>query len=661
MKVRGLIIIFVCLFFGVAFAQPSKSFIKKRDSILSLPNDSLKVEALIQFCKENGYTEYNEVMTLSKVAFELATKQRLFKKKAKLYNAMGDMLFNRANYQESFRYYYAGFKLSDSIGSRYYKALSAYNLGWQAALQQKNYKDVSYIYLALSIGEELQSKPIILRTQNALGSFYTDKYEREKKTADFDSALKYFNAAIDLSKTLATNKGVGALYSNLAQLFYYSKDHASSMFYNEQAKRMFKGDSNSIVMCVLRIGMAKADLNNSKEALDIYKFVYRYTINHNLIELRKDCLSTLVKYYKSVGDYKETFDTQREYIELNDKINKDLHAFTISNLETDYNYVKSETSNIQLKQAGEIAELKNKRKTIYISLLALVGLVIVVIAYLLFRQNKIKQQSNLKLTEQNKIIREKKEEIEQSIQYAKGIQTSFLPDVELLDIFLPNNFIFYQPKDVVSGDFYWFQTSKDNKQILVACADCTGHGVPGALMSMVGINMLQQFCGVEKLHRPSNILKNLNNEIKNSLKQNSDHNKQRDGMDIALIRLDLKENKLVFSAANRSLYILRNKEIIELKPTKFAIGGYTQFDQVFDEHELTLHKGDLIVMTTDGFADQFGGDSGKKYMTRKFKDLLISINGLSSIDQQLAIQSAFNEWKGNYDQVDDVCVVGINV
>jgi len=316
---------------------------------------------------------------------------------------------------------------------------------------------------------------------------------------------------------------------------------------------------------------------------------------------------------------------------------------------------------VQLQQSNEIEELKNKRKTTYIFFLGGIGLIIITIAYLLYRQNRLEKNSNIQLQDQNKIISEKKREIEQSIEYAKGIQTSFLPDKELLDIFLPSNFIFYQPKDIVSGDFYWFETSKNKKQILIACADSTGHGVPGALMSMVGINMLQQFCGVEKLNPPATILKNLNNEVKNALKQNAEQNKQRDGMDLALIKLDLEKNRLLFSGANRPLYIIKNKELTELKPTKCAIGGFTKYNQEFEEIEVQLEKGDMIVMTTDGYADQFGGENGKKLMTKKLKSLLLDIAHLSCEEQLSRINTAFKEWKGGNDQIDDVCIIGITI
>ncbi|MBK6521294.1 MAG: SpoIIE family protein phosphatase [Sphingobacteriaceae bacterium] len=331
---------------------------------------------------------------------------------------------------------------------------------------------------------------------------------------------------------------------------------------------------------------------------------------------------------------------------------------SLSSKEITSNLEKANARMIALQQANEIETLNNKRKSTYLVILVVISFVIVLIVFLLVKQNKLKQSSNQKLETQNKIIFEKKHEIEQSIVYAKGIQTSFLPEKELLDIFLPRNFIFYEPKDIVSGDFYWFETSSNKEQILIACADSTGHGVPGALMSMVGINFLQQNVDRDKLDSPSTILKRLNNSVKNALKQNDIQSKQRDGMDVALALIDFTTNKLVFAGANRPLYIIRNHQLIELKATKHAIGGYTKNDQAFSDNEFQLEANDMLVLTTDGYADQFGGDDGKKLMTKKLKEYLVQISTLSCEDQFFQIKKAFTEWKGSYEQVDDVCLIG---
>ena len=213
MTLKNFIIVLIYLLSDLVFSQSSKSFIKTRDSLLLLPNDSVKVDQLIVFCKQNDDEHFIEVLELSKKVEKLTNDLKLFKRKAKLYNTIGDIHFTKANYIESFKYYSEAYRLSDSIKSKFHLAMSAYNLGWQAAIQQKNYKDVSYIYFALGIGQELKSDAIILRTQNALGSFYTDKYDREHKVADFDSAAKDFVVSIALLKYFAAESKSATLCS----------------------------------------------------------------------------------------------------------------------------------------------------------------------------------------------------------------------------------------------------------------------------------------------------------------------------------------------------------------------------------------------------------------------------------------------------------------
>ncbi len=376
-------------------------------------------------------------------------------------------------------------------------------------------------------------------------------------------------------------------------------------------------------------------------------------------DLELDALENIAIAYYDLKEYEVAVSYYDLYTKLKTDIDKTTYSNNLKGLETSRNLEKANAEMIQLQQSNEIEELKNKRKTYYISILSGIGLIVVFIAYLLYRRNKLKQDSNKKLQAQNRIILEKTHEIEQSIKYAKGIQTTFLPEKEVLDELLPDNFIYFQPKDIVSGDFYWFKASADKKKILIACADCTGHGVPGALMSMVGINILQQIFSNHKSIAPASILKNLNNEIKHSLKQNTEQNKQRDGMDISLVCFDLETNKLLYSGANRSLFLIKNGELMEIKPNKCAIGGYTEYNAEFEQTEISLDKGDMFVMSTDGYADQFGGKEGKKFMTRNFKSLVQSIHKLNKSEQYYQIRNTFDQWRGGFDQVDDVCVIGV--
>ncbi|MFO0356579.1 MAG: SpoIIE family protein phosphatase [Sphingobacteriaceae bacterium] len=578
-------------------------------------------------------------------------------------NGIADAFWYIAKYDKAFDYYYKAYHLADSINDRSETALSLYNLGWLSCIDQKNYKDIAYLYRSLGLYKDLKDDGGFLDVYNAIGLSYSHKYRDQGQKIDFDSAVYYLKGGIDLARKSKQYRKITVYYSNLGDLFYFIKDYSTAKFYHESSRDQYRlnRDTVSIVSVDYRIALCDFALYKKPESLKIIVDSYKIFKRSGQRDQELEALENIAYAYYELKEYKTAVDYYDQFSKLKADIDKTTYANNLKGMETSSNLEKAKAKMLQLQQSNEIEELKNKRKTTYISFLGGVALIIIVIVYLLFRQNKLKQSSNLQLQDQNKIISEKKHEIEQSIEYAKGIQTSFLPDRKHLNDLLPNNFIFYQPKDIVSGDFYWFETSENRKQVLIACADSTGHGVPGALMSMVGINMLQQFCGNEKLHPPAIILKNLNNEVKNALKQNTEQNKQNDGMDIALINLNLDTNKLLYSSANRPLYLIKGNELIELKLTKCAIGGFTKYNQEFEETEIQLDKGDMIVMTTDGYADQFGGEEGKKLMTKKLKAILLENKQRSCDDQYQKIESTFNDWKGEFDQVDDVCIIGIRL
>jgi serine phosphatase RsbU (regulator of sigma subunit) len=211
----------------------------------------------------------------------------------------------------------------------------------------------------------------------------------------------------------------------------------------------------------------------------------------------------------------------------------------------------------------------------------------------------------------------------------------------------------------VSGDFYW--VGQQSGKVLVAAADCTGHGVPGAFMSMLASNKLDDAVNEKKMTRPADILKFLNVGIKSTLKQNIDGSLSRDGMDIALCCIDFDSNKLLFAGANRPLLHMRNGMLCEVPQTKSALGGLTPDAQEFSHEEIDIRKGDCIYIFTDGYADQFGGEQGKKFMTKRFKEMLLSICHLPMKEQEKMLEDTLEEWKAGREQVDDILVIGIRI
>jgi len=267
--------------------------------------------------------------------------------------------------------------------------------------------------------------------------------------------------------------------------------------------------------------------------------------------------------------------------------------------------------------------------------------------------------ANKKLEKSNRKINEQSNEINQNITYAQRIQQALLPDNEDVKQAFPKSFILFKPKDIVSGDFYWFNKTDDDNTI--AAIDCTGHGVSGAFMSVMAHNILFQMGKTNTATQPNQILQTLHENIRESLKQNKSSN-SRDGMDAAICRFDKNMQYVEYSGAMRPMYHIRDNQLTEYKSDKYAIGGFQSEDKrQFTSNKIELKKGDCVYIFSDGYADQFGGKDQKKFMTKRLKDLLIYLSPLEMHEQQNILEMTFDNWKTNTDQIDDILIIGIKV
>jgi phosphoserine phosphatase RsbU/P len=282
------------------------------------------------------------------------------------------------------------------------------------------------------------------------------------------------------------------------------------------------------------------------------------------------------------------------------------------------------------------------------------------------QRDAIEDQRNM-LSEKNdhlenayKEIEAQKKNITDSIVYAKRIQNAILPPQVLIDEILPKSFILYKPKDIVSGDFYWID--KLQGKAIIAAVDCTGHGVPGAFMSIIGSNQLDYAVRVKKAKTANEILDHLNEGVGYSLRQESGQTRIRDGMDISLLVIDFKNNEVEYAGANNPLYHIRNGELMEYKADKFAIGTHIDYpEKKYTCNKIRVEKNDMLYIFSDGYADQFGGEKGRKYMYRQFKELLVKIAGKPLEEQRTLLDDENNNWRGEETQVDDIIIIGIRI
>lgn len=286
-----------------------------------------------------------------------------------------------------------------------------------------------------------------------------------------------------------------------------------------------------------------------------------------------------------------------------------------------------------------------------------VVLLISFIAYSNYNIRHKKAKTDVLLELKNEEVLKKNQEIMESLQYAKRIQESILPDIEVLSEKKIDYFVLYKPKEVVSGDFYWYYSKE--KIDFLAVADCTGHGVPGAFMSIMNYNLLNQSIQDEHILEPNKILDNVKQKLIFNLNRQGVKN-VRDGMDIAMIAIDYEKQKIAFAGAHNPLWLIRNEELTEVKSDKMSVGlDEFHVNESFSVKTIDILQGDVIYLFSDGYADQFGGEKNKKFTYKQLKEVLLNIHTLSMKQQKVVLENTFLNWKKDEEQIDDVCIMGL--
>jgi serine phosphatase RsbU (regulator of sigma subunit) len=395
-------------------------------------------------------------------------------------------------------------------------------------------------------------------------------------------------------------------------------------------------------------------LNEKQKVLD--KQFVQISRQQGEIKVQKE---TIIVQQKEVQVQKDTLINQKEKI-----------ALQISRIDEQLKKIGEQEGKIKL----QLATLEKQKLILYFVLFAL--LLVSFLGYYIYRGYKIKKEANIKLEEKNRTISAQKDEIEKqrdlaaaqrdqiayqkkhitdSIMYAKRIQTALIPSLELFSDKL-EHFVIYKPLAIVSGDFYWV-SSQGNLQIIIS-ADCTGHGVPGAFMSMLGVTMLNEIVNGKHITMPDQIIENLREGIIKSLNQVAEEESIKDGMDIAVCVIDFDRNILWYAGANNPLYLIRGGELIHYRADKMPVAIHYKMVP-FTQHKIDLQKGDAFYIFSDGFADQFGGPKQKKFMSMQLKETLVAMSGKPMLEQGQRLNDIFEEWRGDTPQVDDVTLIGV--
>jgi serine phosphatase RsbU (regulator of sigma subunit) len=486
-----------------------------------------------------------------------------------------------------------------------------------------------------------------------------------------DSAIYYFSKSREIRERIKNLQWIGQSYNNLGTAYYNKKDYSAALKYYQQGVAWrIKGKANftGVVESYINIGKTYFKLQNTSLAHSYLDKAYLLADSMRNLSLKQRAAMGLKDVYTEKKDYKKAMTYLEIYYAVNDSMYSDKKKEEIATLTLDYetdqklkqDSLKRVQAEIAVKYEQEKQEAISKRTTVIITLLVLFLSVVAFFAYTFFKSNKEKQKQNEIITKQHSLLKVKQTEINDSINYAKNIQNALLPARAVFAGREKEYFIFFAPKDIVSGDFYWAHTVKDDKRdlFIYITADCTGHGVPGAFMSLICISFLNEIIHEEKTLDAAGILNVLRKKLIQTLIGDS-----QDGLDGLVCVLDNKTKILNYAGANSRFFISHKNEkvLTEYKSDKMPVGKGPRQDVPFANFNMQLNEGDIIYTFTDGYPDQFGGPKNKKLKVKNVEQKINEIVDLQLSVQEEEIKKYFLNWKGDNEQIDDVTFISIKV
>lgn len=609
----------------------------------------------------------NKAIEMAELCLEIATEESspysidsVYRLKAWAYGFLNNRSMGLKNHLLRVKTLETVDTISVALSNAYYETAAVFFSQNQKGQAINFYKD------ALAISKKLDNDILAAQIYMVLSEYDVEQEEFDRAIVYLDSATKIWSQIDRLSSLKANSEISKALI--LSNLGY--NDSALTIL-NANIKDIDQNKFPDYNISSLRMSAeVKANAGLEMDALNLYREAL------NLAEREKKYFE-LPSIYKGLAySYEEVnsdsaFKYLQQYTEINDSVLNVENDKALQELKIQYEDEKKAKEISMLKEQNVISERNEKlakektaqeKRNNRLFLIALIISLLLILAILYFLA--MYRKKNKEVARQKELLSIRSKEIDDSIQYAKRIQSALMPSDNSISKLFPNNFIFYKPKDKLSGDFYWTDdvvTSDDTELKLFCVGDCTGHGIPGALVSILGINFLNLGTYNSKVNSTGEALDFINQGIKNSFERSDVL--IRDGMDLALGAIETATLKLYYSCAKNPIYIVRNKEIISLKGDKKAIGNDIEKDDfTYKTESFQLIKEDIIYICSDGFQDQFGGPDGKKYKLKRFKNLLVDIHALSMHEQSNALDNELKNWiSDKYEQVDDITIMGIKI
>ena len=596
--------------------------------------------------------DYERAAELYFACAEIYTQINNVRSQASTYNNIGNLYKNSGDYQLSLDYHRKSLELRKEMGVELEMAYSYHN---------------------------------IANTYGRLG--------------EHDTALYYMLKALDIRRRegaqadlTSTIVGTGLMYLNV-------KEYALAQEYLMDGLRLSEeaGDRQGVVECLTGLAEMEESKGNVPRAREHLQRGLEIALDIESASILEDLYQMLSTIEAKLGNYTVAYEYLKEHRDISDSLYTLEKQNQISRLQVRFDVAEKERAleaekainkeaaekklaeDERRKEEDRRREAEDKRKEQFTYGLAIGVFLLAIVALLIWRsnvqskranqqlerqqqeiliKNNSLQKANTEIVRQSDEIAQKNKDITDSINYAKKIQRNALPNREILASIFQDSFVLYQPKDIISGDFYWF--SRVGNHAIVAVADCTGHGVPGALMSMTGLNLLHQIVSDKNISSPAEALELLDAGIYKALSV-TEHTETKDGMDIALCAVNTDTMEMQFAGAARPAVVVSDGLLTTYKGSKNSIGGHLMQGKVFETTTIKLHPGDSVYLFSDGYADQFGGERGKKFKNKALRNLILANQPYSMSEQKRIFSETIENWRGDLEQIDDLCLLGFKV
>ncbi len=577
---------------------------------------------------------------------------------------IGYTLEQKGDIPKALENYHKALDSYESVNNKRGMGFAFNNIGYVYQKQGDLSKAIEYYKKSMTLREEIGDKYGLSQSLTNIGSVY-------KTQKNYKEAFKTHFKSLEIQKELGDKSGISNSYNNIGYIYEHDLDYINALKYYQMSLELREQikEKRTIANCLNNIGRIYFLKNDLPKAMEFAKRSLKFSDELGYPEIISNASNLLASIHKKQGNYKEAVEMYELYLKMHDSINNESIRTNTAKQQLQFEYGRraiadsvkyAESQKVKdaqiVAQQSQIEQDKTKRWALFGGLF-----LVIVFAGFIFNRFKVsqKQKSIIEIQkrdveQQKEIVEEKQKEIVDSINYAKRIQYTLLAHQELVEQTIPDHFIFFQPKDIVSGDFYW-ATEKDNLFYLAVC-DSTGHGVPGAFMSLLNTSFINEAINEKNITKPNEIFNYVRNRLILSVSQDG----AQDGMDGILICIDKATNKITYAASHNTPVLIRNSEVLKLQADKMPIGKGEK-DTAFNLYSIDSNKGDMLYLYTDGYADQFGGPKGKKFKYNKLNELLASQCVKSASAQKEILQAKFIDWKGKMEQVDDILIVGIRL